>query len=57
VISSSEILRILHSEKNRLRRAGITDIGLFGSYLRGETTEKSDIDILIDLSDDTLFSD
>ena len=28
----------------------ISEMGLFGSYARGDQTEKSDIDILVDLS-------
>ncbi|HPM34809.1 MAG TPA: nucleotidyltransferase domain-containing protein [Spirochaetota bacterium] len=59
MISSREIMNVLHSEKERLNSLGVKSIGLFGSYLRGEADENSDIDILIDLSDDsnmTLFS-
>ena len=59
MITSREIMNVLHSEKERLRSLGVQSIGLFGSYLRGEADENSDIDILIDLSDDssmTLFS-
>jgi predicted nucleotidyltransferase len=59
MISVNEIFSILRTEKDSLRRKGVTDIGLFGSYVRGEATDESDIDILIDLSDDspmTLFS-
>jgi len=59
MITSREIMNILHSEKEKLSSLGIKSIGLFGSYLRGEADENSDIDILIDLSDDssmTLFS-
>ncbi len=26
---------------------GITDIGLFGSYVRGEQTKDSDVDVLV----------
>lgn len=59
MISSREIMNVLHSEKERLNSLGVKSIGLFGSYLRGEADDNSDIDILIDLSDDsnmTLFS-
>lgn len=59
MITSREIMNILHSEKEKLSSLGVKSIGLFGSYLRGEADENSDIDILIDLSDDssmTLFS-
>ena len=29
----------------------ITELGIFGSYVRGEQTEESDLDVLIDYSD------
>lgn len=28
---------------------GVTSVGIFGSYARGEQTERSDVDILVDL--------
>ena len=31
---------------------GIHEVGLFGSYVRNEQTEKSDIDILVDFEPD-----
>jgi predicted nucleotidyltransferase len=31
-----------------LKSAGVTRSAIFGSYVRGEATEKSDIDILVD---------
>ena len=42
------ILSTITAEKVKLSELGINKIGLFGSYLRNEQTEKSDIDILID---------
>jgi len=33
-----------------LRRYGVKRIGLFGSYVRGEMREDSDIDILVEIS-------
>jgi hypothetical protein len=42
------ILAILKSNKSYLSKFGIKDVGLFGSYIRGEESEQSDIDILID---------
>lgn len=38
--------------KPELLRFGIRNVGLYGSYLRGEQSEKSDIDILIDFEPD-----
>ncbi len=39
------------------RRHGASNVRLFGSVVRGEDTAASDIDILIDLSDDRGFDD
>ncbi|MBL7965598.1 MAG: nucleotidyltransferase family protein [Prolixibacteraceae bacterium] len=44
------ILSVLKSNKNRLSKLGIREVGLFGSYARGEQSDKSDIDILIDFN-------
>jgi uncharacterized protein len=42
------ILATLRNHKPELTKLGIRDIGLFGSYVRGEQSATSDIDILID---------
>ena len=42
------ILSTIRSNKPELNRYGIKNIGLFGSYVRDEQSEDSDIDILID---------
>jgi predicted nucleotidyltransferase len=42
------ILATLTTNKPSFSILGIKDMGLFGSYSRGEQSEKSDIDILID---------
>jgi len=59
MIQLEEIKSILKSEKKELASLGIKDIGIFGSYIRGEAEETSDIDILVDVAPDsalTLFS-
>ena len=44
-----EIKRILREHKEELKRKfGVKEIGIFGSYVRNEQTEVSDIDILVD---------
>lgn len=48
LLTKEEIIDKLSAEKEYLtKHYNITEIGLFGSYLRGEQTKKSDIDILI----------
>lgn len=44
-----EIQQILRQNKSLLQENyQIAQLGIFGSYARGEQTEKSDIDVLID---------
>ena len=54
-----DILRILKESKKNYKEYGIKNIGLFGSSLRGDSKEGSDIDVLLDLDNNTsltLFS-
>jgi predicted nucleotidyltransferase len=46
------ILATLKTHKAEFSRYGIQNIGLFGSYVRDEQSDKSDIDILIDFEPD-----
>ncbi len=46
------IFKMLSDQKINLSEFGVEQIGLFGSYLRNEATENSDIDLLVDLSKD-----
>lgn len=46
--SKESILSEMKQQKRKLQNLGIVRIGLFGSYVREEQTEKSDIDILIE---------
>ena len=44
-----EIKEILRKHKKELReRFGVKEIGIFGSYVRNEQTESSDVDILVE---------
>jgi uncharacterized protein len=45
----AEIKTYLTRKKPQLRKYGITEIGIFGSYIKNSATHKSDIDILIDI--------
>jgi len=44
-----EILQVLRENKERLvEKYGITKLGLFGSFARGEATDESDVDLCFD---------
>jgi predicted nucleotidyltransferase len=46
----TEITQILQAQKPYLaEKYGLTEIGVFGSYVRGEQRPDSDLDILIEL--------
>ena len=45
-----EIKEVLQSHKSELREQyGLKEIGIFGSYVRGEQKEESDLDLLVEL--------
>ncbi|MBC8053861.1 MAG: nucleotidyltransferase family protein [Sphingobacteriaceae bacterium] len=46
--TKENIIKTLKSNKPKFSKLGIRNIGLFGSYLRGEESKSSDIDLLID---------
>jgi len=51
VLKAIEILRD-HKQEIK-RRFAVRRIGLFGSFVRGEETKESDIDILVEFEDPT----
>lgn len=42
------ILRKLEENRETIRGFGVRRLGIFGSYVRGEQTEASDIDFLVE---------
>lgn len=50
--TTNQILAILKEKKEYLqKRYPISELGIFGSYARGDFNEKSDIDILVDFNE------
>jgi uncharacterized protein len=49
IMPKDAILQTLVTHKQQLIAFGVNKIGLFGSYLRNEATEQSDIDLLVDI--------
>ncbi|MBN2652995.1 MAG: nucleotidyltransferase domain-containing protein [Spirochaetales bacterium] len=59
VIAFEDVKKNLLSFENKFKALGITRVGIFGSVARGSNSENSDVDILVELSDNselTLFS-
>ena len=48
--SKEQIKKIIRQKGIQIRGYGVSKIGVFGSYSRGEQKEESDIDILIDFN-------
>jgi len=44
-----DIFKILKSHQNALKKFGVRNLALFGSFARGEGTKDSDLDFLVDL--------
>lgn len=52
-----QLKRKLTEKKGELSsRYGIKQIGIFGSYVRGEQTQNSDLDILVDVDENSKMS-
>jgi len=50
--SLDEIRNILNKHREELRQKyNITEIGIFGSYVRGEQKKRSDVDILVEIGE------
>ena len=54
--TTKEYLQLLREYRTQKAvQYGISRIGIFGSVARGEQTEKSDVDICVDLKNPSLF--
>lgn len=51
--TAKEILRVIEANREDIRRFGVRKIGVFGSVVRGEATEDSDLDFLVELEKET----
>ena len=46
-LNSETIIKKIEENKNAFQKWGVKKIGLFGSFLKGNPTKKSDIDVLV----------
>ena len=49
MLTKNDIFQTIIDNKELIKSFGVTQIGLFGSYVRGEQTPTSDIDFLVDI--------
>lgn len=52
-MSRDEILATIAANRDALRELGVVELSLFGSHVRDEATEESDIDFLVVLAANT----
>lgn len=50
VTTKEDLIKRLLEQREQLSSFGVTSIGLFGSFERGEHTASSDIDLLVEFS-------
>jgi len=50
--NKEESLKVLKSLRGELKKFKVREIGIFGSVVRGEQKQGSDIDVLVDFADD-----
>jgi len=48
MLTKQDIFQTIIANKEAIKNFGVIEIGLFGSYVRNEQTNESDIDILVD---------
>lgn len=57
MLNKKDILEFLKKNKDYLKQNfEVTSISLFGSFARGEETEESDIDLLVEIEKPTLHN-
>ena len=57
VLNLENIINILKEHKEELNaKYGVEEIGVFGSYVKGEQKRRSDIDILVEFKPDARIS-
>ncbi len=50
-MSKEEVIKKLRENMDKIRGFGVKRIGIFGSIVRGEATEKSDIDLVVEFEE------
>lgn len=48
VQTKEEIVKVLRSNRSQIQALGVKRLGLFGSFVRGEQSAESDVDILVE---------
>lgn len=49
--TKEQILKLLEENRKQIKELGVSKLGLFGSYAKGEQTEESDIDFYVEFEE------
>lgn len=55
-MSDERLISAIRESKEKLQNEGVTILGIFGSYARGDFTQESDIDILYEIPNPEEFA-
>jgi predicted nucleotidyltransferase len=47
-LTKADLLRLITEHQHQIRALGVKRCGLFGSFVRGQPTNQSDVDILVE---------
>jgi len=56
MVDRARVLQILAAHRSEFQTMGVRELSIFGSLARGEATEASDIDVLVDYEAGTRLS-
>lgn len=51
-LTKGDILSLIRGAADRLTELGVRSIGLFGSFVRGDASDQSDVDLLVEFEPD-----
>ena len=51
--SKGEIIELLQSNRDAIKKYGVNEIGIFGSFARNDQREGSDVDVLVEMERET----
>ncbi len=51
ILDSGKIIDILTEKRDIVKNFGVRRVGIFGSYIRGEQRDVSDVDLLVEFSE------
>ena len=53
MLTKPEIIGLLENNRESIKRFGVKELGVFGSSVRGDTHENSDVDVLVEFERET----